>query len=319
MPPRHTSFDDIGVVVRECGERTADVCCALLTEVLAGVQVHRVSGRPFALTLHHALKLGVDLNRPWTLCVDADVLASPALVEFIAEARALPRDIFAAQALIVDKLLPTRRPAGNHLYRTGLIPLALSQIPNEDVLRPETEMIQRMRGLGHGFYQSRRVVGLHDYEQNHVDLFAKAYLHSHKHRLLKDEFLPIWRVLANTDPDFAVALAAWQRVEGEQDSPRVCRDHTDALMRADGVTFEAKPPLTSFALEDVVSLMKEVSAPDPRIDQRRERLQDLIDAAVFTAASAPEPWLAGKYHRLRARWRALVISLAGREARSRRP
>lgn len=313
------SFDDFGVIVRECGERTADACCALLVELLTGVPVHRVSGRPFAVTLRKSLELGLMLNRPWTLCVDADVLVTPGLLDFIAEARALPSNTFAAQALIIDKLLPTRRPAGNHLYRTGQIPVALSLIPSEDVLRPETEMIQRMRGLGHGFYQSRYVVGLHDFEQSLDDLFAKAYLHGHKHRSLKDDYLPIWQALAGTDQDYAVALAAWRQIGDEPVLPQVSRDHTDALMRGNGVAFKAKPALASFTLEDVVSRMKVVVASDPRIDQWRGHLQDMIDAVVFQAESAPESWLAGKYHRLRARWRAKGFRLSPHDARSRRP
>ena len=297
-------FDDVGVVVRESGERTAEACCGLLAELL-GASVHRVSARPFSATLRKSLELGTRLGRPWTLCVDADVLVLPALAEFVAGARALPRDIFAVQALVIDKLLPIRRPAGNHLYRTEHLNRALSQIPSEDVLRPESEMILRMRDLGYGFHQSRLVVGLHDFEQGYDDLFAKAYLHGHKHRSLKDHFLPIWTTLADEDADYAVALAAWKLVEDGQDTPRVCRDYTDALMLSKGTSFEEKPMFTRFSLTDAESLVERVIAPDPRIDVQRARLQEKVDQAVFQ--STPKPQRAAV--RLRLRWRELGTKL----------
>lgn len=297
-------FDDLGVVVRGSGERTIEACCGLLAE-LFGESVHRVSGRPFSATLRKSLELGTRLGRPWTLCVDADVLALPALATFIAEARALPRNTFAVQALVLDKLLPVRRPAGNHLYRTELLNLALSRIPSEDMLRPEYEMIRSMCGLGHGFYQSRLVVGLHDFEQSYADLFAKAYLHGHKHRSLEDQFLLIWQSLSDEDADYAVAFAAWKLVEDGQGMPRVCRDHTDALMLSEGVQFEEKLPFARFAMTDVESLLKRAIAPDPRIDVQRAYLQEKVDQAVFHSA----PRFQRSAVRLKLRWRELRMKL----------
>jgi hypothetical protein len=301
------NFDDVCVVVRECGERTANACCDLLAEALGSSVIHRVSGRPFALTLRRALEHGASVGCNWTLCIDADVLVVPQLGEFICKARSLPQDTFAIQALVFDKLLPTRRPAGNHLYRTEQISRALSLIPNGDVLRPETVMIQRMRDLGHKFFQLQHVIGLHDFEQSYEDIFAKAYLHGHKHRMLKDDYLPIWEVLAENDQDYLVALAAWRCAEGEQNLPQVSRDYTEALMRNQGVVFEAKPALTSLAMADTVSLMFRVAAPDPRIDQWRGHLQNKIDASVFPHIPSFKFWLRRKFQNLKKRLSNLEI------------
>lgn len=298
---RGERFDDVSLVVRESGERTSEACCRLLADMFGG-PVHRVSGRPFSMTLRRSLACGARLDRPWTLCVDADVLVLPGMKTLVAEARALPDRTFVAQALVVDKLLPVRRPAGNHLYRTKHIDAALSLIPDDDVLRPESDMILRMRERGFGFHQSRTVVGLHDFEQSSADLFAKAYLHGHKHRSFKDELLLIWGTLAATDPDYEVALAAWQKAEADQASPRVCRDFTDSLMQNPELTLASKPELAPLAMEQVEAMLASSAASDSRIEPWRTRLQSRIDAVVFPDPPSRAPSLARAMRHWRAYW-----------------
>jgi hypothetical protein len=297
-------YDDVGVVVRESGERTANACCGLLTELL-GETVHRVSARPFSATLRKSLELGERIGRPWTLCIDGDVLPLTGLKNLVEDSRALSRQTFVVQGLIIDKLLPVRRPAGNHLYRTEHIGHALSLIPDEEVLRPESEMILRMRARGYGFYQAKTVMGLHDFEQSLADVYAKAYLHSRKHGYFKEDVLSIWNILAGDDIDYAVALSAWRRAEEAQGEVRVCRDYTDTILAEEKLTLESKPDLRKLLMTDVEYMLAQATVPDPRIEFWREHLQSRVDAAVFSGLKRGSPKAISIYHRLLSRWRAL--------------
>jgi len=215
---------DVTIVVRECGERTAELCVWLLQQTFPEHEIHRVSARPFSETLRLSLEKGKAEGRPWTLCIDADVLVLPELTELLAEAETMPTDVFEIQGLVIDKLMTAPRAAGNHLYRTDLIPRALPLIAAGQGLRPETEMIEAMASEGFPNRQSVIVVGLHDFEQSYRDIYAKAFLHGHKHRFLLPLYRPLWKLLARSDADYRVALAALDEACSDSAPPSVSRD-----------------------------------------------------------------------------------------------
>lgn len=217
-------LSDVTIVVRECGERTAELCVWLLQQTFPEHEIHRVSARPFSETLRLSLEKGKAEGRPWTLCIDADVLVLPELTELLAEAETVPTDVFEIQGLVIDKLMTAPRAAGNHLYRTDLIPRALPLIAAGQGLRPETEMIEAMAGEGFPNRQSAIVVGLHDFEQSYRDIYAKAFLHAHKHRFLLPLYRPLWKLLARSDADYQIALAALNEACSDSATPSVSRD-----------------------------------------------------------------------------------------------
>lgn len=218
------ALPDVTVVVRECGERTAEACVVLMQRLFPGQEIHRVSARPFSATLRLSLEKGLSEGRPWTLCIDADVLALPELAGLLREAQEAPAEVFEIQGLVFDKLMTAPRAAGNHLYRTALIAQALPLIPAGHSLRPETQMIEAMAAQGSPSRQSAAVVGLHDFEQSLRDLHAKATLHGHKHRFLLPLYRPLWQMLARSDDDYRVALAALDEAQEEAGTPSVSRD-----------------------------------------------------------------------------------------------
>lgn len=285
-------FDDVTVIVRECGERTVEACMARLTEIF-GYPPLSVSARPFHATLRQALELGLEQGRPWTLCIDADVLALPGLTHFIELARAPSRQIFEAQALIVDKLLPVRRPAGNHLYRTSLIERALPLIPIAGSLRPESDMILAMAALGFGAWQSSIVIGLHDFEQNHEDIYRKALLHGRKHDYLIPIFRPIWETLAGRDADFRLALQALDDAIAFVGTPDISRDF--GALAADEAVSRLRLPgkglLKALSRKDVDILLAQHTRMLSGLDESIELLQRSMyvedGGAVITAAPAP--------------------------------
>ncbi|PKO72738.1 MAG: hypothetical protein CVU20_01560 [Betaproteobacteria bacterium HGW-Betaproteobacteria-14] len=215
---------DVTVIVRECGERTADACVALLQRRFPGQDIHRVSDRPFSATLRRSLEKGLAEGRPWTLCIDADVLVLPELADLLEAANDAPAEVFELQGLVFDKLMTAPRAAGNHLYRTSLIARALPLIPAGHSLRPESDMVEAMAAQGFPNRQSATLIGLHDFEQSFRDLHAKAFLHGHKHRFLLPLYRPLWQMLAPIDDDFRVALAALDAAQAEDDAPSISRD-----------------------------------------------------------------------------------------------
>lgn len=221
MNPR---YSDVTIVVRECGERTAEACVWLLQQTFPEQKIHRVSARPFSETLRLSLEKGVTEGLLWTLCIDADVLVLPELTDLLVEAEKAPADVFEIQGLVFDKLMTAPRAAGNHLYRTSLIGRALPLISTGHSLRPETEMVEAMAVKGFPNRQSTVVVGLHDFEQSYGDLYAKAFLHGHKHRFLLPLYRPLWTMLARSDADYRVALAALDDARSTSDAPSVSRD-----------------------------------------------------------------------------------------------
>lgn len=249
---------DLTIIVRECGERTADACVRLLAEIHPDSAIHRVSARPFHETLRQSLELGLAEGRAWTLCIDADVLVLPEITDFLNEAVILPSHVFGAQALIQDKLIPSRRPAGNHLYRTERILQALPLIPTSDSLRPETDMIQAMVTKGFPYHQSRSLVGLHDFEQTHRDIYMKAFLHGYKHRYLMHWFKPVWEELCRTDDDYQVALAALDDALRHEGMPRISRNfrEQEAHEAVAKLKIQEKLPLRAIDTETVRNILE---------------------------------------------------------------
>ena len=274
------SFDDVTVIVRECGERTRDRCVGLLTALCGRDDVTRVAAADFATVLRRSLEAGLAAGRRWTLCIDADVLPMPALAALVSSARRLEHDVFAVQGLVVDKLLLCRRPAGNHLYRTRYIEHALPLIGHGEV-RPETAMIQAMAARGYGLYQARTVVGLHDHQQYLADLYGKAWLHGHKHSQLGDLLVSAWQARAAADADYRVALAAFAAARSRPGTPRLARSETaasaGAALRELGL--DEKPPLAP-AAPGTLAIVSSSDLPTwvPAVDAALERW---FEAAVF--------------------------------------
>lgn len=306
---------EITLIVRECGERTAEACATLLSAYFQGQAVHRVSGRPFETTLRRSLELGLREGRPWTLCIDADALALPRMVSFAQSASNLPQHALGMQALVLDKLLRVSRPAGNHLYRTALLAEALACLPAEGALRPETAMIDAMSRIGHPFHQSLDIVGLHDFEQCPRDIYAKAFLHGHKHRYLADLYTPLWQTLAGQDDDYRIALAALEEARNGPEVPVVGRDHTTALADAavarlgiadKGDFGTASPDSVQHMLEADRKLSGEAGV-------LRARLQERIDADLAAQEQARQRKAASRRPAFLVLLKqALLLSLRGR-------
>jgi hypothetical protein len=166
--------------------------------------------------MRQGYELGLAAGRPWTYCLDADVLLRDnAIAKLIAEAETGDRAAFCFEGRVFDKLLGHERFCGNHLYRTRLLGDALSYGHfDARALRPERAVKDWMANNGHPTVIATTNVGIHDFEQAYVDLYRKASLH----RLKFAEHLTVyakdyWIRAAAVDPDFRVALAALANTE----------------------------------------------------------------------------------------------------------
>lgn len=206
QPP---SPDEISIVVRHVEERTRDTCAALLKEALPGVQLRLVSSVPFDACLRLAYEASLEMDTPWSLHVDADMLCAAVPLYGLIEYAKLQRDnVFAFSGLAMDRFFMVPRGVGLHLYRTSLLKDALSRLaPQGTTSRPETSVKQAMAKRGYPTIQTNFLIALHDYEQHYRHIFRKICLIQKKFANSK-LLLPHWEFLAETIPDFAVAANA---------------------------------------------------------------------------------------------------------------
>ena len=212
------SAQDLTVVVRSVGERTQNVCWKLIAEQVPEENIVIINEQPFTAAIAKTFEVGLEKKKPWTLCIDADVmLREGAIVELLAMTQHLDDKVFEIQGNVLCKFYGGSRQAGNHLYRTSLLAKALQCIPSNNVLRPETATILQMNSLGFPWIRKEMIVGLHDYEQYYIDIYRKAFIFAHKHRYISI-IEPMWHRLAHSDMDYQVALwglKAGKNFEGE--------------------------------------------------------------------------------------------------------
>ncbi len=201
-------LSDITVIIRSAGERTVKACETLLQDVFAAEQIKIIEEVPFSQAVRRSLEIGIEVKKPWLLCIDADVLIDKdGVFNLLKNASEAPKEVFEVQGLILDKFFPVFRPAGNHLYRTAYAEKALKMIPQEGAtLRPEATLLKNMAMAGYPWMQCDAVVGIHDFEQYYRDIFRKCFLQGKKHKELISYILDYWLKQSLTDEDFKVGL-----------------------------------------------------------------------------------------------------------------
>ena len=251
--PAGSDLGAVTVVIRAAGERTEAACrAAILAQGVDAAQLVTIREAPFSRAMRAGYQAGVDAGRPWTLTIDADVLLRPgAVAALLAQAARQPARVFEIQGFVLDKLFVTLREAGNHLFRTALLPQLIDCIPEEGTslrpestaMRPESTAMQRMAARGYDWVNVPYVVGLHDFEQSNQDIFRKSFTHAQKHLHLLPELLPKLRRRVAGDGDFAVmieGLAEGLRAESEV---RIDIRHRPFAERFAALAIPEKPPL----------------------------------------------------------------------------
>ena len=155
--------DQITVVVRSCGERTADLVFELLET--SGYRVFHVSGSPFEETLRKAYSAALAARDEWVVMLDGDVIPLlSGLQDLVVEANGYDQTILGSSAHTLDRLTGRFRFVGVRVFRTEILPTLAKHIPpNGTQLRPET-------------YAHRQVESTSKWR--HVKSYVKCLLHS---------------------------------------------------------------------------------------------------------------------------------------------
>ena len=199
---------DVTVIVRSANERTRDLSHYLLCDQIPKDNIVVISEYPFTRALRSSFKRAIDLMRPWTLCVDADMLLRRNSVQtLLSWASEADSKTFQVQGHLFDKMFCGPRRAGPRLYRTSLLPKALDCLPSDHIsVRPEAFVCKQMATLGYLSIHKHLTLGLHDFEQYYRDIYRKAFVYAHKHAVYLHHLEPLWQRLAGEDPDYRVAL-----------------------------------------------------------------------------------------------------------------
>jgi hypothetical protein len=262
------SETDVTIVLRSAGERTKDLAYRLLCSDASEDQVHLIEEVPFSRAVQRTLEIGVDEGRKWTAAVDADILVRRgALADLVELAEQAPDTLFELEGRIWDKLFGGAREGGIHLYRTNLIPEALTYLDVEAAVhRPEFTVISAMTAKGYTQEKHELVVGLHDFEQRNLDYFRKGVSHARKHQELAWFMEPMWERLAPSDAVIRECLAGW-------------RYGTD------------NPGLAVTDIRQIGELarIRQEGQPEPEIQSNTPMLNSLDDVSQFMASLKPEP------------------------------
>lgn len=179
-----TAMLDVHLVIREAGERTAQLAYRLAQACGLGPdQISVVSEAPFEEALRQSYSKGLEAGQTWTMTLDGDVLLLPSAInDMLRAANKLPEHYVQLEGRIFDKFSELYRQAGHRIYRTSLLEKALACVPeNGAQLRPEYATLMSLNAFGHPSRRIASVVGLHDFEQYYRDLYRKAFVHAKKH------------------------------------------------------------------------------------------------------------------------------------------
>lgn len=263
----------VTMIVRSANERTVDLCYKLIAEQGCNENIFFTSETPFSAALKKSYEIGISEGRPWTFCVDADVLLRPNSIQLLLNfAKVQEQHIFEVQGLIYDKFYDGPRQAGNHLYRTSLLPKAVKLIPEEGVdIRPEKYVLQEMKKLGYPNEKINHVLGLHDFEQYYEDIYRKSFIHAHKHLNFAQRMVTVWKKKMEMDKDFKVALNAFS--EGIRNTEEIFVDKNQSLYieKFTELNIEEKKPIDdNFDLSTIENEIKD------KMDSRYNSLDSVV-------------------------------------------
>lgn len=205
---RSVLAEKVTMIIRAAGERSTGLCKKLIEEQGFEGNIFFTRETPFSAALRKSYDIGISEGRPWTFCVDADVLLRESSIQTLLKfAEDQPANVFEVQGFVHDKFFTIPRQAGNHLYRTSMLERAIKLIPDEGVdIRPESYVLRTMQQNGFPYKTFPSIIGLHDFEQFYFDVYRKAFVQAHKHLNYTEKMVPLWKENAEYDKDYDVAL-----------------------------------------------------------------------------------------------------------------
>lgn len=238
-----TARSRLTIVVRSSNERTEAACCAALRSQ-CDAELRVIHERPFCAALRESLRIGLEGDREFTLCVDADVLLAPGAVRWMLRAMQSDPDAFFGGGYCWDKFYGQPKSRTAHLYRTRYLAEAINAIADDPTLpRPETAMKLVLLARGRTLVSVKeRPLGLHGYGQFYADIFRTLVARGRKSADESAHLLKYFSANARKDLDLRVALWGLQASEAMSptDSEGIAARFT-ALLAEAGIT-EKGPP-----------------------------------------------------------------------------
>ena len=260
-----TLVTNVHVIVRHVGERTKELCSERLQQQVDTVEF--VSCTPFSQTVKTCFERAITANKKWTVCVDADVVPSDNCIKKLVDiAEQGPATLFEAQGLVADKVFGVLRPAGNHIYRTSLLPTALQHLAeNAGSLRPESGVVWSMaRQEACPWWQDQAFIGLHDHGQFYGDLIRKVLVQFFKFPAQRPDMEKQFMAKAQKgDRDYAAAVEAVRYAQSMLQEPipldaEWMQQHVRSIVDACGIV--EKDGLASAETATLISALEKVSA-----------------------------------------------------------
>lgn len=170
--------------------------------------VRIIESVPFENAIKESFKIGIESQKKWLVTIDADVLIRKnAIQDLLRIGDSLDDFVFKFEGMLYDGLLLTHRPGGIKIYRTRLLEMAISLIPDPGTqIRPETYTLRAMKDHGYVGLLLDEVVGIHDFEQHYKDVYRKCFVHSRKHSDKTKYLLKKWIKLAGSNPYYDAAI-----------------------------------------------------------------------------------------------------------------
>lgn len=172
----------LGVVIRHSGERTFDLLHGQFLSSDLKKNVSVVSSETFETTLFLSFQKALEMGKPWTLIIDADILVGYNFLPIINKAIKEGRKNELGFALrVFDKFYNSPKYRGIHIYQTCYLEKALNFIPAiGNTLRPESHVKDCMKDHGYFWSSYKNILGLHDFYQNPYDIFCKMAIRAHR-------------------------------------------------------------------------------------------------------------------------------------------
>ncbi len=207
-------FDDMHVVIRAAGERTAQEAERVVRQETGADGLTVVCERPFARALEVGIDAVIRSGKRWAVLMDADVLLrTGALAMIHDELTAETRGFYMLNFLVLDRGFGGPAYAGVHAYDASLFPRTAQYMPlaYKDQ-RPETRLCKEMAADGFPTLLSTTVVGTHDHEQYLRDLYRKMFVRATKYQTQIPFMAETFRAGYSTDDECKVML--WGLMDG---------------------------------------------------------------------------------------------------------
>lgn len=162
--------------IMSVGERTARLAEKSIRQHTDDVCVVK-NVSPLYKALIETYQYGIRASKEWMILMGADTILDYNQTQmFLRSLKHYPEHVFCVSAFVQCKLRIVPR-TGVYAYRINYLPEVLEAGKQcADSIRPQGDMHLIMTKNGYRHAKNRIVVGIHDYEQYHYDIFRTAHL-----------------------------------------------------------------------------------------------------------------------------------------------